>query len=117
MNPNGLKLFSIILLSLHVNVFGVRVRRDLEETDDDDFVIDLKSYGERLHGYPVRNDEKIMLDHENPEENGPYLEGDLLIPLDSRSGMKAESYRWKKGEIPFEIHGDFSKFWLCFSSN
>ncbi|TMW53114.1 hypothetical protein DOY81_001842 [Sarcophaga bullata] len=55
-------------------------------------------------------------DHEvldNPEETGPYLEGDingeaieLRNPL--RNGILAGSYRWPKAIIPYEIQGPFS---------
>lgn len=43
----------------------------------------------------------------NPEERGPYPEGDLLIPI-SKNGIKLESFRWKNGVIPYEIQSGFS---------
>ncbi|CAH1118579.1 unnamed protein product [Phaedon cochleariae] len=43
----------------------------------------------------------------NPEEYGEYLEGDILMPSVSRNGLVAETYRWKNGEIPYEIAGAF----------
>lgn len=46
----------------------------------------------------------------NPEELGPYLEGDMLIPRPAgRNGIRAKSARWPNGVIPFEIKGNFSK--------
>lgn len=47
----------------------------------------------------------------NPEEKGPYAEGDILMPLDQqgRNGLSAESARWLNGVIPFEINGNFSE--------
>lgn len=44
----------------------------------------------------------------NPEERGPYPEGDLLIPI-SKNGIKAETYRWNNARIPYEIQSGFSK--------
>lgn len=72
--------------------------------------IDLSHFGLRIFGNPIENDQKSWNENEgNMEELGPYLEGDLLIPLQSRNGMKSESLRWKNGEVPFEIRGSFSK--------
>jgi hypothetical protein len=71
--------------------------------------IDLSYFGAAIFGKPIESDKKLIVDeHTNAEELGPYLEGDLLVPT-SRSGMKAESLRWKNGEVPFEIRGSFSK--------
>lgn len=44
----------------------------------------------------------------NPEERGPYPEGDLVIPV-SKNGIKAEAYRWNNAVIPYEIQSGFSK--------
>jgi hypothetical protein len=106
MSKHGLKLVSLFVLSF-CGFSAVQVERGL---DDEDFVIDLSDFGPKLFGNPVENSEDNLNTDENPEERGVYLEGDLLIPEDGRSGMKAESYRWKKGEVPFEIRGDFSEF-------
>lgn len=77
-------------------------------SDDDDSVIDLSRYGERIFGKPVEN-EGLSGIIGNPEEQGPYLEGDLLFPTDAKNGMRAESLRWKSGVVPFEIRGSYSK--------
>jgi hypothetical protein len=77
--------------------------------------IDLSYFGAALFGNPIESDEKLTVaEHTNAEELGPYLEGDLLMPT-SRNGMKAESLRWKNGEVPYEIRGNFSKFAAFFS--
>lgn len=86
--------------------------RNIESVDDDNS-INLIQLGSKLFGKPVEVREMGELDG-NPEEYGPYLQGDLLIPLsststDERNGMKSESFRWKKGEVPFEIRGSFSE--------
>lgn len=78
-----------------------------------DTVIDLSHFGARLFGSPVENDKRTWNELDgNAEEQGPYLEGDLLIPSHEKNGMKSESLRWKNGEVPFEIHGSFSEFVL-----
>lgn len=72
--------------------------------------IDLSFLGTKIFGSPIENDGQIYKNHKgNAEEVGPYLEGDLLIPSVGRNGMKSEALRWKNGEVPFEIHGNFSE--------
>lgn len=76
----------------------------------DDDTIDLSHFGAKLFGKPLEIDGESLGDvKKNPEELGPYLEGDLLIPSEVRNGMKAESMRWKNGEIPYEIRGSYSE--------
>lgn len=50
---------------------------------------------------------------ENPEETGPYFEGDIVgeaaeFRNSLRNGILAASYRWPKGIVPYEIQGPFS---------
>lgn len=84
---------------------------------DTDTVINLSHLGSKLYGnpdYDFGRQRTINID-ENLEENGPYLEGDLLVPLNlAKNGMKSESLRWKNGEIPYVIRGKFSE---CFTTN
>ena len=77
---------------------------------EDDEAIDLTHLGSKLFQNPDFEFSKdLSTDH--PEEQGPYLQGDLLIPRgNAKSGMKSESYRWKNGEIPYLIRGRFSKY-------
>ncbi|XP_036324697.1 zinc metalloproteinase nas-8 [Rhagoletis pomonella] len=81
-------------------------------------LIDLSRFGERLFGYPdVEAGEKLSKlnanSTENPEEVGPYLEGDLLVPHDKklpfRNGLLAYSARWPGAIVPYEIHGSYTK--------
>lgn len=56
------------------------------------------------------NDPEAM---ENPEETGPYLEGDINGEADEylkhlRNGIVSTSYRWPGGKVPYEIQGSFS---------
>lgn len=66
--------------------------------NDDDDTIDLSYLSPQIFGRPIANEKKIWdIVDGNPEEQGPYVEGDLLFPTDARNGMKAESSRWKNG--------------------
>lgn len=72
--------------------------------------IDLSHFGMDIFGKPVTyNSWDKVRKYGNPEERGPYLEGDLLIPLSSKNGIKSESFRWINGVVPYEIRGSFSK--------
>lgn len=92
------KVELLVLFGAVVNIFA---------TDDD--VIDISHFGARIFGKPVKSVENWFDGKGNAEEKGPYLEGDLLIPTSSKNGMKSETLRWKKGEVPFEIRGGYSK--------
>lgn len=91
----------ILLLTILVMVFG--------ETEDDS--IDLSHFGTDIYGKPIaQNSRSFASQHGNPEERGPYLEGDLLIPVSSKNGIKSTASRWVNGEVPFEILGSFSEY-------
>lgn len=77
--------------------------------NEEEETIDLKHLGPLLFGKPIENNGLVINTNVNFEEVGPYLEGDLLVPVISRNGMKSESLRWKKGEIPYVIRGRFSE--------
>ena len=90
--------------------------------DDDDDVIDLSEYAENLFGKPNFEVGEILskwntteTEKMNPEEEGDYLQGDILVPTSSnlRNGVLAEFSHWPKGVIPFEISGGFSKYFYC----
>ena len=87
-------MYFLIITKLHAN-------EEEEET------IDLKHLGPRLFGKPIENNGSVI--NINFEEFGPYLEGDLLVPVSSRNGMKSESLRWKKAEMPYISRGRYSK--------
>lgn len=48
----------------------------------------------------------------NPEEQGPYFEGDIMLDVETRNGVILEARKWKDGKIPYEIKGSFSKL-IC----
>lgn len=84
----------------------------LGETPDE--FIDLSHYGMEIFGKPIKqNSRKNAANHGNAEERGPYLEGDLLIPINSKNGIQSQSRRWPKGIIPYEIIGSFSNYLKC----
>lgn len=71
--------------------------------------IDLSHFGLNIYGNPIaHNSRKYNIKYGNPEERGPYLEGDLLVPGNAKNGIKTESSRWQNGQIPYEIRGSFS---------
>lgn len=75
----------------------------------DDERIDLSHFGRRIYGRPIAfNAQTYNQKYGNPEERGPYVEGDLLILPTAKNGMKLESLRWKNRQIPYEIRGRFS---------
>jgi hypothetical protein len=47
----------------------------------------------------------------NPEEQGPYLEGDIMLP-ESRNGVTSPSQLWENGIVPYELAGSFSKYFF-----
>lgn len=96
----------LFVLITSANIFA----RNLPQTVGDGEVIDLSHFGSRLFGSPVETLGRSLEQLKgNFEEQGPYLEGDLLVPTKAKNGMTATALRWKNGEVPFEIRGAFSK--------
>jgi len=49
---------------------------------------------------------------DNPEEKGPYFEGDILDPPTdelSKAGIIGEKYRWTNAVVPYRIDAEFGK--------
>lgn len=44
----------------------------------------------------------------NPEEQGPYFEGDLIM-TEGRNGVTSATQLWTKAKVPFEMSGSFSE--------
>lgn len=83
---------------------------------DDDDEIDLDAFRTQMHGHPDgKTGERLRnwsaFNKSNPEELGPYMEGDILVPINqtsgSRNGMVSKSYRWPNAVIPYEIVGPY----------
>lgn len=79
----------------------------------DDEKIDLSHFGMKIYGEPINNDRNRARRFGNPEEHGPYLEGDLLTPISGRNGINLEAARWLNGVVPYEIKRGFSEFSNC----
>lgn len=97
----------MLKLLLALVMFSSNFPPGLSRNIDD--IIDLSHFGSKIFGKPIENDGRSLRIKENPEEDGPYLEGDLLIPSSDKNGMTAESLRWRNGEIPYQITGSFSE--------
>ncbi|XP_050498464.1 zinc metalloproteinase nas-13-like [Diabrotica virgifera virgifera] len=64
-----------------------------------------------LNGIATRSikGKKYKVNSVNPEENGIYFEGDIVLPEKSlRSGIVGDYYRWPKGIIPYVITGNYT---------
>lgn len=95
-----------------VAIFSICYLNTLSASPLNDEVIDLSQYGSRMYGFPSEVAGQLVanadLTKSNPEELGPYVEGDILIPRPaSKNGIIGESFRWPKGVIPFEISPTF----------
>lgn len=110
----------LIIEFCHILILSLNAFAEAFPATQDDDKIDLSFYGKRIYGNPDHEFGKILNSLEgNPEEQGPYLEGDMLVTkkqLD-RNGMKSEATRWKNGVIPYEIRGSFSYFFYNFYLN
>lgn len=82
--------------------------------DDEIVPIDIARFGTEIYGKPIAfNERDYRRKSGNPEERGPYLEGDLLIPYKSKNGISSQAYRWPNKQIPYEISGKFSELQVC----
>lgn len=76
---------------------------------------DLTQYGRRFFGNPdyssaERIPNYVPMTNQNPEELGPYLEGDIVIPLgQTRNALSHIKYHWPDAIVPYLIEGDFSE--------
>lgn len=80
--------------------------------DSEEFLIDFTELEPRLYGSPSPEAGELVstanMNNTNPEELGPYLEGDILIPRPRpKSGLRSGARRWSQGTIPYEISPDF----------
>ncbi|CRK97307.1 CLUMA_CG010702, isoform A [Clunio marinus] len=99
----------LFFLIYFANIFSF-ISMETNEIDDDDG-IDLSHFGAKIYGQPKKHDGSVER-YGNPEEQGDYLEGDLLIPTSAKNGIRDQSYRWKHGEVPFVINGNFDAFMM-----
>jgi hypothetical protein len=90
---------SFIILFLHTYAAYPSLKFDISKivTDPDD-----KASGKALVEWAKS---KVG----NPEEQGNYFEGDIILNMDKRNGIRLPTKRWPKGIIPFKVRGTFSK--------
>ncbi|XP_055677971.1 hatching enzyme 1.2-like [Lutzomyia longipalpis] len=108
------------LIIFAVSLFAMAIAAPLSDsnstsraTDMWSEYINLSFLGPGIFGVPNENIGKVLENFANikgnPEEQGSYLEGDLLIPLSrARNGLVAQATRWPNGVVPYEIKGSFS---------
>lgn len=78
--------------------------------------IDLSRYGPEIYNEPSKVAGKMLTKWSeakgkgNPEEQGNYFEGDIMIPGEARNGVILAAQKWKDGLVPYVIKGSFSKF-------
>lgn len=115
MSPAVLCCFLLLCLGYY-EVIGAPTSNSIEFDEmADDFFIDLSHFGVSIYGDPDESGGARLLawtpeSGKNPEELGPYSEGDILIPnVQGRNGLSSASSRWKGGVVPYEIGPSFSK--------
>ena len=77
---------------------------EFPELGDELYFVETRNHTEKLLEEWSDDDESI-----NPEEMGPYVEGDLYQPELAKNAVKFKSRKWAKGVVPYKISGSFSK--------
>jgi hypothetical protein len=78
--------------------------------------LDLTRYGPNVYNSPDVRVGKNLKEWTNskkkgnPEEQGSYFEGDIIIDIEARNGVILTSQKWAGGKIPYEIRGSFSEY-------
>lgn len=81
--------------------------------------LDLSRYGPEIFNTPDVVAGKSLRDwvkskgKGNPEEQGHYFEGDIMLDVEARNGVILNSQKWKDAKIPYEIRGSFSEYIKC----
>jgi hypothetical protein len=77
--------------------------------------LDLRRYGKDVSTSPDKRTGKSLKEWTaakkkgNPEEQGNYFEGDIIIDMEGRNGVVLAAQKWPNGKIPYEIVGTFSE--------
>lgn len=77
--------------------------------------LDLTLFGDEIYNTPDRAVGKNLKDWVkskklgNPEEQGNYFQGDIMINAEARNGIILESQKWPQGLVPYVIKGSFSE--------
>ncbi|XP_041972189.1 zinc metalloproteinase nas-13-like [Aricia agestis] len=113
-------MFFVILLSLICGHCSLPLNDDnsmfanvISNSIDEEDTIDLSRLGPEAFGSPKNDSGDAVATWSesslvNPEELGSYAEGDILIPLRGKNGIRVESLQWPNGHIPYKIGGRFS---------
>lgn len=59
-----------------------------------------------LQEWPSKEDDESM----NPEEMGPFVQGDLYQPEIGKNAVKFKSKKWKYAIVPYKISDKFGKY-------
>lgn len=112
-----MKLFYFLVVLIVSEISANAINKNLIEADDDEYTIDVSHFGPAIFGHPDPEVGKILeswnpeTDGGNPEEQGSYIEGDILIPQsDGRNGLADKTKRWPNGVVPYEIRGSYNAF-------
>lgn len=77
--------------------------------------LDLSLFGQEIYNTPDqlagRNLKEWVESKKmgNPEEQGTYFEGDIMIDVEARNGVVLSTQKWPNGLIPYVIKGNFSE--------
>lgn len=77
--------------------------------------LDLSLFGQEIYNTPDQlagrnlKDWVVSKKMGNPEEQGTYFEGDIMIDVEARNGVVLSSQKWPNGLIPYIIKGNFSE--------
>lgn len=77
--------------------------------------LNLQRLGPRVYNQPNKRTGKNLKEwvsskqKGNPEEQGNYFEGDIIVDTEGRNGVILTAQKWPGAKIPYEIVGSFSK--------
>ncbi|KAG5672807.1 hypothetical protein PVAND_002899 [Polypedilum vanderplanki] len=86
-------LFLIVVFYHEAETFKLDLSKIISTSDE--------SSGKALNNWNI-------LKSGNAEEQGNYFEGDIILNLDQRNGIRLPTQKWDKGIIPYKIEGGFS---------
>lgn len=109
---SGRMLVGLVLLLIPTSAFGAPIGDDGEPFD-----LDFSQLGEEMYHTEERNDTLKLLEEwspnedgsMNPEEMGPFVQGDLYQPVVAKNAVKFKSKRWKNAIVPYKISNSFGK--------
>lgn len=97
-------------------LIGIRYASTRPQSPANEDILTLNHLGPLIYGRPSEDSGRQLKEWfenkrpGNAEEQGNYLEGDILFPNSMlRNGLQAQSRRWVNGEVPVEIDSTFCK--------